>query len=104
MATPIEQLADVQRRFEQYTDPYTITESIEFCRAIRDAHEDIAFLLKTLEQRTDALQYAVGVVNRIARERGMDECMEDDCTIDHPRCAVRIAQAELAGRLGRWRT
>jgi hypothetical protein len=71
--------------------------------SLRTAHEDILALLLIVQQRTDALRYAVGVVGRIATERGMEECMAEDCTIDNPRCAVRIAQSELQGRLGRWR-
>jgi hypothetical protein len=84
--TPIEILGAIQYRAEGFQDPELLP-----IRVLRPS------------LRTDALRYAVGVVGRIATERGMEECMAEDCTIDNPRCAVRIAQSELQGRLGRWR-
>lgn len=104
MATPIEQLAEIKHRAANFLDPREMSGQEPLLRdCLQTCHDDIDTLLQMIEQRTNALLYAVAVMSRIATERGMDECMAEDCTLACPRCSVKIAQAELAGKLGRWR-
>ena len=103
--TPIEHMAGVQHRADGAFPPEELVgmDRQTLSAVLLQRQEDIEFLLKTVEQRTTALREAVEVVQQIADTRGMEECMAADCTMEHPRCGIRIARAALAGRLGRWK-